>query len=109
MKEKRTVNVTIHLTPAEYEALRDNCKKADYSNMSAYMRKMIFDGYIINVDFSSLSVIEKLLRNMGNNLNQISRRVNSNGNIYAVDLRDIRTRLNEIWEMLYEMVEKVMK
>lgn len=109
MKEKRTVNVTIHLTPAEYEALRDNCKKADYSNMSAYMRKMIFDGYIINVDFSSLSVIEKLLRNMGNNLNQISKRVNSNGNIYAVDLRDIRTRLNEIWEMLYEMVEKVMK
>lgn len=109
MKEKRTVNVTIHLTPAEYEALRDNCKKADYSNMSAYMRKMIFDGYIINVDFSSLSVIEKLLRNMGNNLNQISRRVNSNGNIYAEDLRDIRTRLNEVWEMLYEMVEKVMK
>lgn len=100
MKEKRTVNVTIHLTPAEYEALRDNCKKADYSNMSAYMRKMIFDGYIINVDFSSLSVIEKLLRNMGNNLNQISRRVNSNGNIYAEDLRDIRTRLNEVWEML---------
>lgn len=109
MKEKRTVNVTIHLTPAEYEALRDNCKKADYSNMSAYMRKMIFDGYIINVDFSSLSVIEKLLRNMSNNLNQISRRVNSNGNIYAEDLRDIRTRLNEVWEMLYEMVEKVMK
>lgn len=109
MKEKRTVNVTIHLTPAEYEALRDNCKKADYSNMSAYMRKMVFDGYIINVDFSSLSVIEKLLRNMSNNLNQISRRVNSNGNIYAEDLRDIRTRLNEVWEMLYEMVEKVMK
>ena len=49
------------------------------------------------------------MRNMSNNLNQISRRVNSNGNIYAEDLRDIRTRLNEVWEMLYEMVEKVMK
>lgn len=109
MNEKRTINATVHLTPDEYSALRENCLKANYTNMSAYMRKMIFDGYIINVDFSSLSVIEKLLRNMSNNLNQISRRVNSNGNIYAEDLRDIRTRLNEVWEMLYEMVEKVMK
>lgn len=107
MKEKRTVNVTIHLTPAEYEALRDNCLKANYTNMSAYMRKMIFDGYILNVDLSDLSNIEKLLRRTSDNINQIARRANINGNVYAEDIKEIQHRQKEIWEVMAALRETV--
>ena len=109
MREKRIREIHIYLTDNEYSALKQNVEKSGLLSMSAYLRKMIFDGYIINVDFSDLSSIEKLLRNLSNNLNQITRRVNFSGNVYLEDLNDIRERLNEIWALMSEIVEKVMK
>ena len=106
MKEKRIREIHIYLTDDEYSALKQNVEKSGRLSMSAYLRKMIFDGYIINVDLSS---VEKLLRNISNNLNQIARRVNLTGNVYSEDLKDIRERLNEIWVLLYKMVEKIME
>lgn len=109
MKEKRIREIHIYLTDNEYFALKQNVENSGLSSMSAYLRKMIFDGYIINVDLSNLSSVEKLLRNLSNNLNQIARRVNLSGNDYPEDLKDIRERLNELWALLYEMVEKIME
>ena len=107
MNEKRTINATVHLTPDEYSALRENCLKANYTNMSAYMRKMIFDGYILNVDLSGLSNIEKLLRRTSDNINQIARRANINGNVYAEDIKEIQHRQKEIWEAMATLRETV--
>ncbi len=109
MKEKRCREIHIYLTDNEYTTLKHNVEKSGLSSMSVYLRKMIFDGYIIKVDFSNLSNIEKLLRSTGNNVNQIARRVNINGNVYPEDLVDIRHQLNEIWKLLYEMIGKIMK
>ncbi len=109
MREKRIREIHIYLTYNEYSALKQNVEKSGLLSMSAYLRKMIFDGYIINVDLSDLSSVEKLLRNISNNLNQIARRVNLSGNVYSEDLKEIRERLNEVWALLYEMVEKVIK
>lgn len=109
MKEKRIREIHIYLTDDEYSALKQNVENSGLSSMSAYLRKMIFNGYIINVDFSNLSSVEKLLRNLSNNLNQIARRVNLTGNVYSEDLKDIRERLKEIWVLLYKMVEKIME
>ncbi len=109
MKEKRIREIHIYLTDDEYSALKQNVEKSGLLSMSAYLRKMIFDGYIINIDLSNLSSLEKLLRNMSSNLNQIARRVNLSGNVYSEDLNEIRERLNEVWVLLYEMVEKVIK
>jgi hypothetical protein len=109
MKEKRIREIHIYLTDDEYSALKQNVENSGLSSMSAYLRKMIFNGYIINVDFSNLSSVEKLLRNLSNNLNQITRRVNLSGNVYPEDLKEIRKRLNELWSLLYEMVEKIME
>jgi hypothetical protein len=109
MREKRIREIHIYLTDNEYSVLKQNVEKSGLSSMSAYLRKMIFDGYIINVDLSDLSSVEKLLRNISNNLNQIARRVNLTGNVYSEDLKDIRERLNEIWVLLYKMVEKIME
>ena len=109
MKEKRIREIHIYLTDNEYSALKQNVENSGLSSMSAYLRKMIFNGYIINVDFSNLSSVEKLLRNLSSNLNQITRRVNLSGNVYPEDLKEFRKRLNELWSLLYEMVEKIME
>lgn len=37
------------------------------------------------------------LQKIGTNINQIARRVNATGTIYAQDIEDIKGVLNEIW------------
>lgn len=40
-----------------------------------------------------------LLRRCSNNLNQYAKRANETGSIYAADISDLQTRLDEIWEL----------
>ena len=58
--------------------------------MAAYLRKMAIDGYIINLEMPELKDLISLLRRSSNNLNQLTKRVNTTGRIYAEDLEDIR-------------------
>ena len=48
-------------------------------NMSAYIRKMCIDGYIVQLHIKELDECAKLLRYTSNNVNQIARRGNSSG------------------------------
>ena len=105
MKEKRTKDIKICLTPEEFSALMENKKKAGVSSTSSYARKMLFDGYIINVDLSGLSIIEQLMRKASDNINQIARRVNINGSVYSEDIKEIQHRQNDIWNTLASLHE----
>ena len=103
MKER----IFVKVTPEEKAQIRQRMKDMGVTNMSAYMRKMIFDGYILNVDLSDLSNIEKLLRRTSDNINQIARRANINGNVYAEDIKEIQHRQKEIWEVMAALRETV--
>jgi len=51
----------------------------------------------------------RLLSNSSNNLNQISKRGNSTGNIYADDIKDIKDNYELLWEQIKAMLEKFTK
>ena len=59
-------------------------------NLSAYLRKMAVDGYVVQLDLPELKELVSLLRRSSNNLNQLTRKVHETGRIYDVDLEDIR-------------------
>jgi len=63
--------------------------------MSAYVRKMAANGYIVNITIPELKECSRLLRSASNNLNQIARRVNSGGGVYPKELYEIKTSLDE--------------
>ena len=52
--------------------------------MSAYLRKMAIDGYIIQLDIPTLRELVRLMHITANNVNQIARRVNETRNIYIL-------------------------
>ena len=77
---------------AEYKA------ELGITNLSAYLRKMAVDGYIVHLDMSEIRELTRLLRICSNNLNQYAKRAHESGNVYAADIDDLRTRLDELWE-----------
>ena len=58
---------------------------------------MLIDGYVVKIDYSDIKAMTAELQKIGTKINQIARRVNATGTIYAQDIEDIKGVLNEIW------------
>ena len=82
----------------EAEQIRERMAQAGIVNLSAYLRKMAVDGYIIHLDMSDIQEMIRLLRICSNNLNQYARRANETGSVYAADVEDLRARLDSLWD-----------
>ena len=68
-------------------------------NFSAYARKMLIDGYVVHIDTTDIRAQTAELQKIGVNINQIARRINSTGTVYAQDLEDIKGALAQIWQL----------
>ena len=53
---------------------------------------MLIDGYIVHIDTGPVRAQTAELQKIGVNINQIARRINSTGTVYAQDLEDIKGR-----------------
>lgn len=78
-------------------------------NMSAYIRKMCIDGYIVQLQIPELSECVKLLRYTSNNVNQIARRVNSGGGVYPDEVDEICGKLAEASGLFGNILEQLSK
>ena len=95
--DKKSVRVEFVMSEQEAELVKGRMAELGITNLSAYLRKMAVDGYIIHLDMSDIQEMIRLLRICSNNLNQYARRANETGSIYAADVDDLRTRLDGLW------------
>ena len=96
-KENRNVQLHFFVTEPEAELIKERMAELGITNLSAYLRKMAVDGYIIHLDMGDIQEMIRLLRICSNNLNQYTRRANETGSVYAADVEDLRTRLDDLW------------
>ncbi len=96
-KENRNVQLHFFVTEPEAELIKERMAQTGIANLSAYLRKMAVDGYIIHLDMGDIQEMIRLLRICSNNLNQYTRRANETGSVYAADVEDLRTRLDDLW------------
>lgn len=82
-------------------------KLSGIQSMSAYLRKMAIDGYVINLDLPELREMVSLLRRFSSNLNQIARRVNSTSRVYAEDMQDMMRQQQELWQCANSILKKL--
>lgn len=73
--------------------------QAGTDNFSAYARKMLIDGYIIQVDYTNIKEMTAEIQKIGVNINQIACRVNTMGTVYDADIQELKERLTEIWHI----------
>ena len=96
---KRTVQIKFRVTEKERTLIVEKMKLIPTRNMSAYLRKMAIDGYVIQVDHSDIKAMTAEIQKIGVNINQIARRANAMGNVYQEDIEEIKGVLNEIWRL----------
>ncbi len=93
----------------ERELIEQKMALAGIRNMSAYIRKMCIDGYIINLQIPELAECAKFLRSTSNNVNQIARRINSGGGVYPDEMDEISAKLAEASGLFGSILEQLSK
>lgn len=89
-QRERGQNIMFWVTKEERELIQRKMELAGVRNMSAYLRKMAIDGYVVRLDLPELRDLASNVRRSGANLNQLARRVNETGRFYDADLEDLR-------------------
>ena len=98
-KRKRDVPVLFYVSKDEMELIQQKMQAFGTSNMSAYLRKMAIDGYVLKLDLPELKELVSLLRRWSNNLNQLTRRVHQTGRVYDADLQELNAHSRKrIWD-----------
>ena len=97
-RSKKSVRVEFVISEQEADRIKERMAELGITNLSAYLRKMAVDGYIIHLDMSDIQEMIRLLRICSNNLNQYARRANETGSVYAADVEDLRARLDNLWD-----------
>jgi len=107
VNEKRNVQLHILASDKEVSLIKERMSLIGVSNLSAYLRKVAIDGYIINLDLKEVRELIRLLRICSNNLNQYTRKANETGSVYAADIEDLRLRLDKVWDATEKMLSSL--
>ena len=96
---KRNIQMKFWVTEEEKQLIDEKMRQLPTKRYGAYLRKMAIDGYVIHTDTTNIKAMNKELRAIGRNINQIAKRVNSTSDIYREDIAELRERLGEIWRL----------
>lgn len=99
--------VYVKFKPEELETLHDRMKEAGVRNMSAYIRKMALNGYMIIPQWPDLKEALVLQSRISNNLNQYTKKANESGNVYGEDITELKKMNEEQIELLGKALESV--
>ena len=103
----RPVQIKFFVTEQERDVIRQRMELIGTTNLSAYMRKISQDGFLYRVTIDGLPEICKEVEAIGQNINQVAKRVNSTNTIYAEDIRLMKAELDRIWDLLKKILSKI--
>ena len=103
----RPIQIKFFVTEQERDVIRQRMELIGTTNLSAYMRKISQDGFLYRVTIDGLPEICKAVEAIGQNINQVAKRVNSTNTIYAEDIRQMKAELDRIWDLLKRILSKI--
>ena len=99
--------IYVKFKPEEVEMIHERMKEAGVQNMSAFIRKMALNGYLIKLDLTDVKEVLRLLHINSNNLNQYAKRANETGSIYEADIKDLQKSHQEILRLMGEILDRL--
>ena len=105
MSNKRNKQMNVLVSESEMERIHEKMKSMGFTCLNAYVRKMVLDGYCVNIDLKELIEILRLVRISSNNLNQYAKKANMTNCIFIEDIKDLQTRFNEIDHNVNELMQ----
>ena len=109
MTRKRIRNIPIYVwvRQDELEAIQERMASLGVQNMSAYIRKMALNGYVLHVDLAPVKELVSLLRRCSNNINQVAIQANTYGGIYPGEVERLRRDYDALWERTGEVLKQL--
>ena len=91
----KTRHLQLLVSEEELNMIKQKMQQIGTDNFSLYARKMLIDGYVIKLQFDEMKSLTKELANLSRSINQIAKRVNSTGNLYEEDVKDVKRMYGE--------------
>jgi len=107
--KKRVRNTPLHvwLSPDERAKIQELMADAGIRNLSAYVRKMALNGYVLHVDLEPVKELVSLQRRCANNLNQAAIHANSYGGLYPDELKRLQKDYADLWGPLSDLLAQL--
>ena len=107
IKRKHNIPIMFWVTEQERDLIEQRMAQIGTTNMSAYLRKIAIDGYVLKLDLPELKEMISLLRCFSNNLNQIAKRVNETGRVYDADIECLLGNQEQLWSASNEILSRL--
>lgn len=105
----RPIQLSLWVSKKERSMIEKRMAAIGVMNFGAFARKMMIDGYIVNLDLGEVKSLVKQLRYYSNNVNQIAKRANATDSIYKTDIERMQHQLDELWNMMREILKSLSK
>lgn len=99
--------IYVKFKPEEVEILHNRMKEAGIQNMSAFIRKMALNGYMIIPEWPELKGVLSLHSRISNNLNQYAKKANETGNVYREDIAELKEMHDEQTKLLRKTLRSI--
>lgn len=106
---QRPIQVKFFVNAKELDLIKQKMEQMGTENLSAYLRKMAIDGFVIKLDMPELRELTVTMKRISNNENQIAKRLNETGHIYDVDIEEIKKNQEEIYDGIRKILESLAK
>ena len=101
MSERNRKNtLQVYLSDDEKYILDEKWKLSKMRSRSSFIRHLIIYGFIYDIDYSALTEYSRQPSKIGNNINQIVRRVMKTDNLYAEDIKEIKELMEKVRKKL---------
>ena len=105
---ERKHELKVFLSDDEERILEGTMKLMKLPSKSFTIRKLIVESALYDVDFREFRNIGTQLARIGNNINQIAKRINETRSIYQTDIDEIRKEFKEICRLQESMQSKLL-
>ena len=98
-KRARSNVLYLRLSDDEMRILNAKTKLSGMRNRSDFLRQLIIEELIYDVDYSYLRDYNAQLGKIGGNINQIAKRINETRSIYQSDIDEIKKEMDRVWQL----------
>ena len=96
----RDKQLNIRVTEYEYQLILERMKQSGSGSLREFVVDSATNGFLINVDYSDIKDLAYEINRIGNNINQIAHKINSEGSIYKTEIEEVQDNVDKIWKIL---------
>lgn len=106
-KKNRSKILQFRVTEDEQKIIDERFRKSYAKTRGEYLRRSSLSSINIVLDEEKITVQNRQISSIANNINQIATQVNSTGNFYTEDLQEIRDEIQQLWQLQVSVLSKL--